>query len=50
MAQTQYLSNGGATQNAATNARPVSLAQLACYAIFVASFGFTVALVLGLIG
>ena len=50
MAQTQYLSNGGATQTAAATARPVSLAQLACYVIFAASVGFTVALVVGLIG
>lgn len=50
MAQTQYLSNGGATQSTAARARPLSLGQLAFYVIFAASFGFTVALVLGLIG
>lgn len=50
MAQTQYVANGGAMQNAVATARPISLAQLACYVIFAASFGFTVALVIGLIG
>lgn len=49
MAQTQYLSHGRPAQNAASTVRPVAFAQLASYLIFTVSFGFTVAVVVGLI-
>lgn len=49
MAQTQYLSNGRPAQSAETAGKAASVAQLASYLIFTVSFGFTAALVFGLI-
>ncbi|MEO5322461.1 hypothetical protein PV773_03970 [Mesorhizobium sp. CC13] len=49
MAQTQYLSSGRAAQSAATAGKPATVAQLVSYLIFTVSFGFTVAMVIGLI-
>lgn len=49
MAQTQYLSNSRGAETAAAGGRPASLAQLASYVFFTVSFGFTAALVIGLI-
>ncbi|WP_269929783.1 hypothetical protein [Aminobacter sp. HY435] len=48
MAQTQYLSNSRSA-GAAAIGKPASLAKLASYLFFTVSFGFTAALVLGLI-
>lgn len=49
MAQTQYLSHGRPAQTGASTVRPVAFAQLASYLIFTVSFGFTAAVVVGLI-
>ncbi|PWK69201.1 hypothetical protein [Aminobacter sp. AP02] len=50
MAQTQYLSNSRAAETAAAAAgKPASIAQLASYLFFTVSFGFTAAVVVGLV-
>ncbi|GAA4116345.1 hypothetical protein ACFFTN_17925 [Aminobacter aganoensis] len=49
MAQTQYLSNGRAAQAAASTARPAAFARFGSYLVFAVSFGFTAAVVVGLV-
>lgn len=49
MAQTQYLSNSRAAPGTASALRPAAFAHVASYLIFTVSFGFTVAVVVGLI-
>jgi hypothetical protein len=49
MAQTQYLSNSRVGETAAAAGKPASIAQIASYLFFTVSFGFTAAVVVGLV-
>ncbi|MDH4988850.1 hypothetical protein QEZ47_25725 [Aminobacter anthyllidis] len=49
MAQTQYLTNSRVAEAAAVAGKPASIAQLASYLFFTVSFGFTAAVVVGLV-